>query len=464
MVIHELLGRAMQPSFNEKLLAGLGRGLSDTRKLHPEGVELALAALGRFARIARAQACDMVIPFATAAVREALDGPDFVRRVRRETGLELRILGGVEEAKYSAQGVVAGSPGADGVVGDLGGSSLELAHVETGRFRSGSSYPLGPLTFDIETSFNEDKVLARARASLMDAPELRRGEALFHAVGGAWRSIAAVHMEVAKAPLHMLQNYEIGASDAVSFLKEIAGGKKHSALVQAVSKRRAATIPYAATVLRAVLEEGGFKSLLISSFGVREGIVFETVAQADRDEDPLEAGLAFFTDPDSPSGQFGRALAEWVAPVSTYLLPSRLTSAACRLADIGALLHPDHRADLAFELVVTAPLPGLSHKDRAALAQAVACRYKRGLASPIGEALLDGPMMTRARSLGALMRFGSEYSGRSADLLRTSSLQCDGKRLEFRVQSRDQGLISEAVERRLQQAAEELKMDYKLSA
>ncbi|MEZ5936967.1 MAG: Ppx/GppA family phosphatase [Hyphomonadaceae bacterium] len=463
MVMHEVRGRAMTPSFNEKILAGLGRGLPDTGRLNPEGVALALSALGRFAAINRAQKCDEVIAFATAAVREAEDGREFVELVRRRTGLELRILSGDEEARCAAQGVLAGSPDVDGVVGDLGGSSMELARVVGGKFVSGATFPLGPLRNGADGGFSEDKVLDRARAALAGADELAHGHSVFFAVGGAWRAIAAIHMQVAKAPLHMLQNYEMSASDLVSLLKELAGGKKHASLVNQLAKRRAPTIPYASTVLRAVLEEGKFQTVMVSSFGVREGMVFETLSDAERLEDPLEAGLAAYVEPDSPSCQFGRALGDWIDPAADHLLPARLARAACRLVDIGALLHPDHRADLAFELVARAPLPGLTHKDRAALALAVAARYKRGVRSAVSDALLDADVAKRARSLGALMRLGAEFSGRSASLLRHASLHCDGQTIEFRVAPRQSVLVSESVERRLQQASEELGMSHILT-
>jgi len=463
LVVYDVRGRAMQPRFNEKVLAGLGRGLGATGRLNPEGVETALAALARFASITRSQKVDSLFAFTTAAVREASDGKSFVDRVRRETGLVLRVLSGAEEARFAAEGVLAGTPGVDGVVGDLGGSSLELARLAGGRYETGSTYPLGPLALDTGGGFSEDKVLARARELMASAPELRKAGDLFFAVGGAWRAIGTLHMELTRAPLHMLQNYEMDAQKLLPLLSDVMNGRKYADMLQEIAKRRASTIPYAAAVLKAVIEAGKFRTVMISSYGVREGVIFDSLEPAERAEDPLDAGLDALI-VDEQAAEFGKALASWAMEAAPYTLHQRLTSAACRLVDIGALLHPDHRADLAFDLVARAPLPGLSHRDRAALALAVASRFKRGIRNEVSDKLLDPNLAGRARALGALMRLAADFSGRSAGLLRHSRLSCDGDTLTLRVETPYRALVSEAVERRLQHAADELDMDYALTS
>jgi exopolyphosphatase/guanosine-5'-triphosphate,3'-diphosphate pyrophosphatase len=246
LVVYDVRGRAMQPRFNEKVLAGLGRGLNATGQLNKDGVEIAIAALSRFASITRAQKVDALFPFATAAVREASDGKEFVERVKKETGVALRVLSGDDEARFAAEGVLAGTPGVDGVAGDLGGSSLELARLVNGRYEGGATYPLGPLALDTGSGFNEDKVNARVKELLSGAAELKKSGDVFFAVGGAWRSIGTMHMELTRAPLHMLQNYEMDAGELVTLLGDMLSTKKHVELLQEVARKRAATIPYAA--------------------------------------------------------------------------------------------------------------------------------------------------------------------------------------------------------------------------
>lgn len=455
-------GRAFQQRFNEKVLAGLGRGLGATGRLNPEGVEMAIAALKRFSAITKAQKTDALFAFATAAVREAADGQAFCERVKAEAGLTLRILSGAEEARLSAEGVLAGSPGIDAVIGDLGGSSLELARVREGVFQSGATFPLGPLALEGASGFSEAGVQARIRQVLEGAAQLRDAPETFVAVGGAWRSIASIHMQLNKAPLQMLQNYQMDAAGLLPLLTELIAGKKHVKLVQDVAKRRVETIPYAAAVLKGVIEAGRFRTVEISSFGVREGIAFEALPKEEQDRDPLDAGLDAFIVLDAGALEFGLALADWLEEAGQYTLPRRLARAASRLGGIGSRLHPDHRAELAFDLVARAPLLGLNHRERAALALTVASRYERNVRNPVSDRLLDADLMGRARAHGALMRLGADFSGRTAALLKHAVLRCDGETLELRVAPAQAALASEVVQRRLQQAALELGMDYRL--
>jgi len=182
---------------------------------------------------------------------------------------------------------------------------------------------------------------------------------------------------------------------------------------------------------------------MISSYGVREGIIFDSLDTAERLEDPLDAGLeALVADIRRPSLPRSGRMGDEAAP---FTLNARLSSAACRLVDIGALLHPDHRADLAFDLVARAPLPGLSHKDRAALALAVASRFKKGVKNDVSEKLLDELTAGKARALGALMRLAADFSGRSAALLKHARLTCDGDTLVLKVAAPYRALVSESV-------------------
>ena len=131
-------GRVLWPVFNEKTMAGLGKGASDTGRLNPEGVEAALRTLIRFTRLLDAKGVTTRGVVATAAVREAEDGPDFCAQVKAETGLHVAVIDGAEEARLSAQGVLLGWPGAYGLICDIGGSSMELAEIGDGqRLRNG---------------------------------------------------------------------------------------------------------------------------------------------------------------------------------------------------------------------------------------------------------------------------------------------------------------------------------------
>jgi exopolyphosphatase/guanosine-5'-triphosphate,3'-diphosphate pyrophosphatase len=431
LVAYRLEGRAIWTVFNEKVLAGLGRDLSRTGKLAVDGVDATLNALRRFKAVLEATQPEGVYVAATAAVREAVDGPAFVRRVKAETGLDVNVLSGEAEARYSALGVLAGAPDADGVVGDLGGSSLELTRVSGGQPGLGVTLPLGPFALRGPEGF--DPVRARARTMrALDAVGGQFACDTLYAVGGGWRNLALLQMRIADYPLRIVHQYEMGAVEALDAARFIARQSRGSLdRIEGVSKRRLETIPYAAVVLEGLIERLGLKRIALSAYGLREGLLFESMSDDLRRLDPLIEGCAALGAREGVSPDIGPALETWLTPLFGQLAPvfgardATLLAAACRLADVGARLHPDHRADLLFEQVLRAPIAGMNHAERAFLAVAMFARHTAappGLEPQVLSRVLTDERLARARALGAAMRLGCDLSGRNPHLLDRSSL------------------------------------------
>jgi exopolyphosphatase/guanosine-5'-triphosphate,3'-diphosphate pyrophosphatase len=437
LVIYRLEGRAIWTVFNEKALAGLGRDLPTTGRLSPGGVELALAILRRFRVVLDGWPSPDVAVVGTAAVREAADGPAFLQRVRQETGFSIRVLTGEEEARYAALGVIAGQPDADGVAGDLGGSSLELVPVSRGSPGAGLTLPLGPFALGAPKPLNVDK--ARKAIDQRLAPLGRSFRAPhFYAVGGAWRNLALLHMALSDYPLRIAHQYEMSRTDALAVARFIQRQSKQSLeRIPGVSKKRFDTLPHAALVLDALVEHLRIEKIIVSAYGVREGLLLEAMAPDIRSREPLIEGCEALTALRGLSIELGPALESWLAPVFDQLAPmfgSRdrlLLAAACRLADLGARLHPDHRADLAFDQVLRAPIAGMNHCERTFLACAVFSRHTTQAATPDSAAVarvLTPERRQRARALGAAIRLGADLSGRNPALLADTSLRIvDGK-------------------------------------
>src|ERR1700754_2421578 len=133
LVVYASMARSLVTIFNEKALCGLGREVQSTGLLAPDAVEKALTSLRRFHALCKIQKVGRVYAIATAAARDASNGPDFIARAERICGAKIEILSGPREAKLSALGVVAGIHKPDGIVGDLGGGSLELIDVHGNR-------------------------------------------------------------------------------------------------------------------------------------------------------------------------------------------------------------------------------------------------------------------------------------------------------------------------------------------
>jgi exopolyphosphatase/guanosine-5'-triphosphate,3'-diphosphate pyrophosphatase len=472
LVIYRLEGRAIWTVFNEKVLAGLGSEVATTRRLAPTGVQIAMAALRRFKAVLDAVKPTETFVVATAAVREAADGPDFVRRLKAEVGLKVRVISGEEEARYSALGVLAGQPDASGVVGDMGGSSLELTLVDQGRPGAGVSLPLGAFALRGPDGFDLNRARART-AKVLDGAGAAFAAQTLYAVGGGWRNLALLQMQLAGYPLEIVHQYEISAEDALTAARFIARQSKGSLeRMEGVSKRRLDTIPYAAVVLEGMIEHLGLRRISISAYGLREGLLLEAMPGRVRSLDPLVEGCVALGARQGLSEDLGPALEAWLRPAFARLdsvFPGReptLIAAACRLADLGARLHPDHRADLVFEQVLRAPIAGMNHAERGFMAVALFARHTASSNPPesrILSRILTPERHARALALGAAMRLGCDLSGRSADLLRRSALAIEGGAVRLTADERwADMLLGEQTAKRASQLADRLELGLKL--
>ena len=468
LVIYRVDGRALWTIYNEKVVAGLGKDLTATRRLSPEGVETAMGALRRFRAALDGWSADQVTACATAAVREAADGAAFLKRVKDETGLAVRVLSGEEEARYAALGVLCGQPDAEGVVGDLGGSSLELVRLNGFANIEGATLPLGPFALGAPKPLN----LERTRRLVDDhlAPFANRyASPEFHAVGGAWRNLALLHMQLADYPLHVAHQYEIGRGDGLDLARFVQRQSRSSLEgIQGLSKKRFDTLPYAAAVLERLIERLGVEKIVISAYGVREGLLLEAMPPEVRQLDPLIEGCQALATHRGASAEFGPALEAWIGPLFETLPPlfgdrdGVLLAAACRLADLGAFLHPDHRADLAFEQVLRAPLAGMNHAERAFLANMAFARHSTAPQPPDASAVsrvLTPERRQRARALGSAIRLGCDLSARNPRLLEKSSIAIRGDRLRVTALAGwEDMLLGEQTARRAQALAQTLKL------
>ena len=216
LIVYEDAGRAPAPLFNEKVLCGLGRAVFTTGKLAPDAVKRALRALRRFRALIDQLSVPHVEVIATAAAREADNGPEFIAQAERILGQEITVLSGTREAELAALGVVSGIHAADGFAGDLGGGSLELIDVRGGRLSDASTLPLGGLRLIDASggSLKKARDIVDAELAKVDWLEKGRGRD-FYAIGGTWRALARLHMTQTNYPLSVMHNYRIAADDAL---------------------------------------------------------------------------------------------------------------------------------------------------------------------------------------------------------------------------------------------------------
>jgi exopolyphosphatase/guanosine-5'-triphosphate,3'-diphosphate pyrophosphatase len=459
LVVFERLGATLMPLLNEKVMCGLGRGIARTGHLNPDGIELAYANLQRFVALARALGADHLMGIATAAVREASDGKEFAAEIERRCGLQVRIVKGPEEARLSAAGMLAGIPAADGVVGDLGGGSVELVRIDGSqpdqrrRIGEGLSLPLGPLRL-AEYADNPRGLRDAVERSVASAALLReaRGKALF-LVGGAWRAIARLHMEQAHYPLHIIHQYTVPRRAAEAFLQMLAGMSRRSLeRITSVNRRRLELVPLAALILNELIAVGQPDRIVFSAFGLREGYAYGLVPQTD--VDPLIAACVGVSLSQSPGRSDGDLLEHWTAPVFTPLSVAarRLHRATCWLSDIAWTEHPDYRAEQAFTRTLRMPIGPINHQERVFIASALHARYGGAPDDPIKaqtRILLEDREAAEARSLGLALRLAYTLCGGALELLSDVRLSRGDDVLTLELPESGSLFQGEAVERRL---------------
>ena len=190
LIVYDELGRAPFPRFNEKSLCRLAAGLEETGELAPDGFRRTVEAARRFSAIAEAMGVARIDVLATEATRRASNGPDLVAAIAREAGLSVRILSGAEEATYAALGVISGFFRPTGLVGDMGGGSLEVAEVLDDRVgERWVSLPLGALPVERSSPSGARGASGRSTRSSTSLPPALT-EPIFYAVGGGWRALA----------------------------------------------------------------------------------------------------------------------------------------------------------------------------------------------------------------------------------------------------------------------------------
>jgi exopolyphosphatase/guanosine-5'-triphosphate,3'-diphosphate pyrophosphatase len=460
LVVFEGHPRAPYPVFNEKVLCGLGRSLDATGRLDPEGMTLALQNLPRFMVLAEELGVASIQAIATAAVRDAKDGPDFVRQVERLCDLPITVLNGDDEARLSAYGVIAGNPEAEGLMGDLGGGSLELVSLAGGGTIDHATLPLGPLRLNAVAARGKDpeRVIRQQLGGLTWLAEAGGGD--FHAVGGAWRALARIHMTQTGYPLGIIDRYAVSRSVMEGIVSLISGLSRESLeRLPGLPRRRLDALPAAALVMRDLIEITRPKRIVFSAFGLREGVLFDSLSDEDRKADPLLAAARVY------AGHFGRfkgmeeALVDWTAPLfpDETAHEARLRRTACILADIGWTEHPSYRATHSFERALRISIAGLDHHGRAFLAIVMAGRYsssasrgQRRAASTLG---LEAVEIESAVRLGLSLRLAFGLSGGRAEALADTTLEVGKGELVLKVGALGAPLLGEMVERRLKELA-----------
>lgn len=461
LVVYAGHSRIPSTIFNEKILAGLGSELATTGNIGADNFDQAIGALKRFKILCEELQVSNINIIATAAVRDAHNGPQFVEAVR-EIDLEIKIIDGEQEAHYSALGVISAFPKQNGVVADLGGGSLELAQIMDGDIVQKISVPMGVLRVQkwFEQGYDSLFSIFQNFTQTLGWNAVPDCENLF-LVGGSWRALAHIDRDETDYPLRVIDHYKIDIerSRTMDSMLEKRENENFSKSL-GISSSRIKTLPQAAALMRCVSDFFDPQSIYISAFGLREGILFSKLDEATRSMDPLLVGTREFSRTQRRFHDKKSDVNLWISDIfrddDTEM--ERIREAFCNLGDVAWRANPDFRAKWGLDIGLHGNWTGINGSGRDILGQALfSCFGGGSIIYPNGGGLASEQAMHRAIAWGLTVRLAQRLSGGRRGLLSRSKIALVGnenKVLQLQIERDYQDICGESVTKRLKQLAD----------
>jgi exopolyphosphatase/guanosine-5'-triphosphate,3'-diphosphate pyrophosphatase len=467
--------RSPLPIYNERAFVKLGESVSATGRIEGDYYKLALDTFRRFRKIADQLGIDKLAAFATAAVREAENREAFLADAEKVLGHKIRVLSGEEEASLSADGVMLGIPGAEGIVADLGGGSLELAYVSQNKMQKWASLPLGVLALQQASRGklkNMDKIIHQA---LDEIDWLAQGTGKpIYIVGGTWRALAKLHMDYTDYGLEVLHQYEMRPKVIANFFKFMAkDGRRAQGLLASASGNRREAMPAASLILQSLMDNVRPSRLIVSANAVREGVLYQELKSKYRALDPLLMACEEMAARMCKSEPYSHELAMWTRQLYRHAVPenfshkqiNRLRQAGCLISDMAWASHPSFRASTISNAVLTAPFTGITHDERIFLARALCYRHElrgnelRGNEFDFGALRLAPKDDNLARALGLSQRLAHSISASLPGVLPKTKLKAGREKLKLTISPELSDLTAPIIDKRLGALAEALGLE-----
>lgn len=472
LVVYENDGRAPYVLFNEKVLCGLGRGVSETGNMQSDTMADALSTLRRFAILLKKMSVRKYRVVATSAVRDALNGPDFVEKVRRECRLKVEVIAGEEEGRLSGYGVLCAMPHAQGIVGDLGGGSLELVHIDDGRVFEKCTMPIGPLRFQNTEGELINNPKETIKKNIMDVDWLtKKQHDTLYLVGGSWRALAKIHMLENDYPLTNLHNYSLPFQEVMTLTEMVSKMNQEDLAKYSdyISGRRLKVLALSALVLKRLLKTLQPNNIIVSGYGLREGLVFDALPTKIKKKDPLIEVCHEIAETTGRFSEHGLRLLNWIDPLfdGESSEDRRLRLAACMLSDVGWRGHPDYRAEMVMSDIMYGRLVGVDHRGAGLIALALYVCYGGSIGdrnTAMAEALVKPEDISYANRIGLSLRMAQRVSAGTAKGLKAISLhKPDEQNLVLQLNRDKADLVNEVVMRRFVSLSKEMGLEAQLT-
>jgi exopolyphosphatase/guanosine-5'-triphosphate,3'-diphosphate pyrophosphatase len=436
LVEYEVVGRSgLRVVRASKEVPRLARGVRTDGRLSREAIEQGARAIRRLlARLPRSRQRKL-IAVATSAVRESDNRRAFVDRVEEVSGVRPRILSAHDEGRYAYLGVAGAWRLASDLVVDLGGGSMQVVRVRSGRLGSVASLPLGTvrltdqyLQHDPPRDRELEALRERVREDLDALPDAPKRARLF-AVGGSARALARTSMELTEYPLRSVHGYPLRLKDLkglIDVLSTMPARRRRD--VPGIDRTRADVIVAGVVTLREVADRFGAAELIVSAHGIRDGIAQEAAriplardSEALVDRSGVVAARAFRF-----SLAHGREVAETAQDLFNVVRPrvgwgeeERLAlRGAALLHDIGTVIDSWHHALHSAYILRHTAIGGLPH--RAAALAVLAVSGHEGEPLPEGwrrswRVVLSEEDLAVGERLGAILFVAERLAGSGAE-------------------------------------------------
>jgi exopolyphosphatase / guanosine-5'-triphosphate,3'-diphosphate pyrophosphatase len=417
-----------------RLLAGSRAPLRLVRDVDARG-ELSEQTMARtteavrdFQAIARGAGANQIVAVATAAMRDAANGALFAERLRRELGIRVEIIGGLEEARYGFAGAMRGLTVDDGLLFDLGGGSLQITPFARRRLGKGLTLPLGALRVSerfLEDDPPSEKQVRRLRdhvrseLSRARVPRLA-GDARLVGTGGTLRNLAKIDLRMRQYPIATLHGYELSMGRLEKIVAQlVAREERERDHVAGLSAERADSIVGGALTIETLAAFVRARNILVSGRGLREGIALRRLKIAGGSpeavrEAALSSLVARFDGWRADAASRRRSLAATLQRALVPRAPRSLATAidcAARALDIGRSLDGVNRYTVVARILLSTDLNGFTHHELA-LTAAVAMRAGDRHADVPSLAVADNMDMSLIDRAAVILALADEIEAR----------------------------------------------------
>ena len=407
----------------------LVRDVDQGHRLGPETIDGVVETLRDFRALALGAGAERIVGVATAALRDAENGPALMARLREELGFPVDVIEGELEARYGFLGGLRGMPVEHGLLFDLGGGSLQVTRFFQRALDRAWSFPLGALrlsqsflTSDPPAEEELRRLRKHVRRTLEDAgvPALGPGEELV-GTGGTVRNMAKIDARARSYPISRVHGYVLSRDASRDIVSTLAGRRLDKRERTAgLSGERGDSIVGGAVAIDTLMAQVGATHVRVSGQGVREGLAYSLLdgalpSPAEVRERSVASLTARFAGWDAEHAERRVAVAEALGSVLAPSGDAELREAVrhgARLLDIGRAVDFFDRHEHAADFVIASDLDGFTHRDIALIALVVRSAGDADADPSLYDPLLGREDRDKVERAGVLLALADDIEAR----------------------------------------------------